>query len=102
MARTKTEQGRGSRETGKRNRSAELPRMKLGQTIVAERERVQSESERMQMRKVQRRKRWTAVLAGVLMVAILGVLLLMGVRQLMTPPAEEAVETEYKSEAKRS
>lgn len=99
MARTKTEQGRGSRETGKRNRSAELPRMKLGQTIVAERERVQSESERMQMRKVQRRKRWTAVLAGVLMVAILGVLLLMGVRQLMTPPVEEAAETEYQIQA---
>ena len=73
--------------------------MKLGQTIVAERERVQSESERMQMRKVQRRKRWTAVLAGVLMVAILGVLLLMGVRQLMTPPVEEAAETEYQIQA---
>ena len=99
MVRTKTEQGRGSRETGKRNRSAELPRMKLGQTIVAERERVQSESERMQMRKVQRRKRWTAVLAGVLMVAILGVLLLMGVRQLMTPPVEEAAEAEYQIQA---
>ena len=94
MVRTKTERSRGSRETGKRNRSAELPRMKLGQTIVAERERVQSESERMQARKAQRRKRWTAVLAGVLMVAILGVLLLMGVRQLMMPPAEEAAESE--------
>ena len=101
MARTKTELNGEDGETGKRRlrRREKLPQMKLGQTIVAERERVESESERMRARKAQRRKRWTAVLAGVLMVAILGVLLLMGVRQLMTPSAEEAAETEYQIQA---
>lgn len=100
MRRTKTEQGGGSREAGKRGsrrreRRGELPQMKLGQTIVAERERVESDSERMRARKAQRRKRGAAVVTGVLMVVILGVLLWLGARQLLDQPQDlaEVAET---------
>ena len=64
--------------------------MKLGQTIVAERERVESDSERMRARKTQRRKRGAAVVTGVLMVVILGVLLWLGARQLLDQPQDLA------------
>ena len=95
MRRTKTEQEGGSREVGKRGsrrreRRGELPQMKLGQTIVAERERVESDSERMRARKAQRRKRGAAVVTGVLMVVILGVLLWLGARQLLDQPQDLA------------
>lgn len=95
MRRTKTEQEGGSREAGKqgsrrRERRGELPQMKLGQTIVAERERVESDSERMWARKAQRRKRGAAVVTGVLMVVILGVLLWLGARQLLDQPQDLA------------
>lgn len=100
MRRTKTEQEGGSREAGKRGsrrreRRGELPQMKLGQTIVAERERVESDSERMRARKTQRRKRGAAVVTGVLMVVILGVLLWLGARQLLDQPQDlaEVAET---------
>lgn len=100
MRRTKTEQEGGSREAGKRGsrrreRRGELPQMKLGQTIVAERERVESDSERMRARKAQRRKRGAAVVIGVLMVVILGVLLWLGARQLLDQPQDlaEVAET---------
>lgn len=100
MRRTKTEQEGGSREVGKRGsrrreRRGELPQMKLGQTIVAERERVESDSERMRARKAQRRKRGAAVVIGVLMVVILGVLLWLGARQLLDQPQDlaEVAET---------
>lgn len=100
MRRTKTEQEGGSREAGKRGsrrreRQGELPQMKLGQTIVAERERVESDSERMRARKAQRRKRGAAVVIGVLMVVILGVLLWLGARQLLDQPQDlaEVAET---------
>ena len=95
MRRTKTEQEGGSREVRKRGsrrreRRGELPQMKLGQTIVAERERVESDSERMRARKAQRRKRGAAVVTGVLMVVILGVLLWLGARQLLDQPQDLA------------
>lgn len=100
MRRTKTEQEGGSREAGKRGsrrreRRGELPQMKLGQTIVAERERVESDSERMRARKAQRRRRGAAVVIGVLMVVILGVLLWLGARQLLDQPQDlaEVAET---------
>ena len=100
MRRTKTEQEGGSREAGKRGsrrreRRGELPQMKLGQTIVAERERVESDSERMRARKAQRRKRGAAVVTGVLMVVILGVLLWLVARQLLDQPQDlaEVAET---------
>lgn len=57
--------------------------MKRGQTIVAERERVESESERLLARKKVRRKHFCAVLAGVLMLAILVILGYLGVKQLV-------------------
>ena len=100
MRRTKTEQEGGSREVGKRGsrrreRRGELPQMKLGQTIVAERERVESDSERMRARKTQRRKRGAAVVTGALMVVILGVLLWLVARQLLDQPQDlaEVAET---------
>lgn len=104
MARTKTELNGEDRETGKRRlrRREKLPQMKLGQTIVAERERVESESERMRARKAQRRKRWAAVLAGVLMVGVLGVLGWVGVRQLLessTEDGETGAGSEYQIQA---
>lgn len=99
MFRTKTEQVRGKGEVGNRRRGIEMPRMKLGQTIVAERERVESESERMRMRKTQRRKRWTAIVAGILMVLILGVLLWMGVQQLLEPKTFETEDAGYQIQA---
>ena len=69
--------------------------MKLGQTIVAERERVESDSERMRARKTQRRKRGAAVVTGALMVVILGVLLWLVARQLLDQPQDlaEVAET---------
>lgn len=48
--------------------------MKRGQTIVAEREHVESESERLQERKRISRKRRTSVIIAVMVLAVLGVL----------------------------
>lgn len=57
--------------------------VKRGQTIVAERERAEADSERMLARKQLRRKRgWAVVIAG-LMMAILGLLAYSGAKELM-------------------
>lgn len=55
-------------------------RMKRGQTIVAERERVESESDRMQARRKVHRRHVTSAVLVVLLVAILGLLAYMGAR----------------------
>lgn len=49
-------------------------KMKRGQTIVAEREQVESESERLQERKRIRRKRRNSVISAVVVLGALGVL----------------------------
>lgn len=51
------------------------------------------------MRKTQRRKRWTAIVAGILMVLILGVLLWMGVQQLLEPKTFETEDAGYQIQA---
>lgn len=47
-------------------------RIKRGQTIVAEREQVESDSERLQVRKHLRRRRTFSVIIVVLLIAVLG------------------------------
>lgn len=67
--------------------------MKRGRTIVAERERVESDSERMQARKRARRKRLAAaVLVGGLIVMV-GWLTLRGVRSVIGGYETEPTET---------
>ncbi len=68
-------------------------RIKRGQTIVAERERAESESERMQIRKKVRRKRATSVVLVILMVTILGLLAYMGAKGV----AEEVAQVTEKN-----
>lgn len=55
-------------------------KMKRGQTIVAERERAESELDRMQARKKVHRRHVTSVVLAVLMVVVLGLLVYMGAR----------------------
>lgn len=57
--------------------------VKRGQTIVAERERAESDSERMQVRKQLRRKRIRSVVSACLMLAILGLLAYLGAKELV-------------------
>lgn len=57
--------------------------VKRGQTIVAERERAESDSERIQARKQLRRKRVGSVVSACLMLAILGLLTYLGAKELV-------------------
>lgn len=56
--------------------------MKLGRTIVAEREYAESEQDRMAARKKVRKKRTLSFLVMVMMVGVLGLLTYLGVQQL--------------------
>lgn len=56
--------------------------MKLGRTIAAERERIQSDSERMQARKKSHRRKMTSVIMVLLMITILGLMLYLGVKEM--------------------
>lgn len=60
--------------------------MKRGQTIVAEREYVESDSERMKARKKQKRRHMTSVILALLLIAILALLAYTGAKNM----AEEA------------
>ncbi len=73
-------------------------RIKRGQTIVAERERAESESERMRTRKKIRRRRTTSILAVLSMMAVLVVLGYMGVESVLKEKmtAEKEVEPKYR------
>ena len=53
---------------------SKMKRMRAGQTIVAERERAESESERMQARKKAHHKKTTSVLMALLVMAIVGLI----------------------------
>lgn len=64
-----------------RGRSKKMQGMKLGRTIVAERERAESDSERMLARKKVHRKQRTSVIVVVLMGVILGLIIYMGVNE---------------------
>lgn len=57
--------------------------MKRGQTISAEREKVESESERMLARKRQRRKNRTSVILVLMMLGVLGALAYTGARSVV-------------------
>ncbi len=56
--------------------------LEMGRTLAAERERAESESERMQARKKGRRKKTTSVILMLGMLGILGYLAYMGVGQI--------------------
>lgn len=68
-----------------RNKS-KMQRMRLGQTIVAERERVESESDRMLARKKVHRRQTTSILIVALMLLILGLAFYMGMKELAITP----------------
>ncbi len=68
-----------------RNKS-KMKRMRAGQTIVAERERVESESERMQARKKVHRRQTTSILVVALMLLILGLAFYLGMKELAIGP----------------
>jgi len=60
---------------------SKMKRMRAGQTIVAERERAESESERMQARKKAHRKKTTSVFMALLMMAIVGLICYIAVKE---------------------
>lgn len=64
-----------------RGRNKKMQGMKLGRTIVAERERAESDSERMLARKKAHRKQRTSVMVVMLMGVILGLVLYIGVNE---------------------
>lgn len=65
-----------------RGRKKRSEGMKLGRTIVAEREQAESEQDRLTARKKVRHKRMMSFLVMILMIAVLGVLTYIGFRQL--------------------
>ena len=58
-----------------------MKRMRAGQTIVAERERAESESERMQARKKAHRKKTTSVVMALLVMAIIGLVCYIAIKE---------------------
>lgn len=84
-----------------RGRNKKMQGMKLGRTIVAERERAESDSERMMARKKAHRKQRTSVVVVVLMGIILGLIIYMGVNELKDErqmEAEKAAEVEIRAQ----
>lgn len=79
-----------------RGQGKKMQGMKLGRTIVAERERAESDSERMLARKKAHRKQRTSVIIVILMGVILGLVFYMGVSEFAEERrgAEGAVEVE--------
>jgi len=63
--------------------------MRRGRTIVAERERAESESERMQARRQAHRKKKRSVLMGLLFLAVVGLSAYLGFRELEGRREEE-------------
>lgn len=66
-------------------RQSKMKQMRLGQTIVAERERAESESARMQARKKAHRRQMTSILIVALMLAILGLAFYLGMKEIWAP-----------------
>lgn len=60
-----------------------MKRMRAGQTIVAERERAESESERMQARKKAHRKKTTSVVMALLVMAIIGLVCYIAIKEFL-------------------
>lgn len=65
-----------------RGRNKQSQGMKRGMTIVAERERAESESERMQARRQAHRKKKMSALMGVLFLAVIALSAYLGFREL--------------------
>lgn len=82
-----------------RNRRKRPVQMRLGQTIVAERERVESESERMLARKKAHRRQTTSVLIVALMLLILGLAFYLGMKELAITPEMETEDMGYQIRA---
>lgn len=74
--------------------------MRLGRTIAAEREHVESESERMMARKKVHRRQTTSVLMVVLMLVILGLIGYLGMKEMVTPSVEEVTVQDVKNQIK--
>lgn len=84
-----------------RGRNKKMQGMKLGRTIVAERERAESDSERMMARKKAHRKQRTSVVVVILLGVILGLILYMGVNEFNNERREvtdEEVEVEIRAQ----
>lgn len=80
-----------------RGQKKKMQGMKLGRTIAAERERAESDSERMLARKKVHRKQRTSVIIVILMAIVLGLVFYVGVGELteeIRPQEDEAVEVE--------
>ena len=76
-------------------KKSKMKKMRLGQTIVAEREYAESESERLQAQRQVKRRRMHGVLTLVLMMVVLGLMAYLVVKE--TLGKEEVIEeTEYK------
>lgn len=82
-------------------RQSKMKQMRLGQTIVAERERAESESARMQARKKAHRRQTTSILIVALMLAILGLAFYLGMKEIWAPEDATVLETQqtYKIQA---
>lgn len=75
-------------------KKSNLKGMRLGQTIVAEREYAESDSERMQARKKVHRKQRTSVVIVVLMLIILGLMAYLGIKELKDDYADNTPKAE--------
>lgn len=65
---------------------SKMKKMRLGQTIVAEREQAESESSRMLARKRARRRQTTSILIVALMLVILALAFYLGMKELAIVP----------------
>lgn len=83
-----------------RSRNKRSRGVRLGQTIVAEREYVESESERMLARKKAHRRQTTSILIVALMLLVLGLAFYLGMKELtITPEIEVDNENSYQIKA---
>ncbi len=71
---------------------SKMKRMRAGQTIVAERERAESESERMQARKKAHRKKTTSIIMALLVMAIIGLVCYIAIKEFSEQHGQAAQE----------
>lgn len=75
-------------------KKSKLKGMRLGQTIVAEREYVESDSERMQARRKVHRKQRTSVVIVILMLVVLGLMAYIGIKEVTKEYVSNVTEVE--------
>lgn len=83
-----------------RGQKSKMKQMKLGRTIAAEREHVESESERMMARKKVHRRQTTSVLMVILMLAILGLIGYLGMKEMVEKEVIETTPQDIKQQVK--